>query len=184
MNGTFLYGLWAVRNRCFYHDVLPKSDIMETVVANGEVRIPCPEGVRALGEAELDALYLDNNHDRVGISDKERHITVCLFWHRSNPILSKLANAKDVCVSTEKRLRNRMSKHGYVFDKFFERSVCGQEGRGFRHTYVLQDIDYASEIIVFKKGNVCYTLYTYARTENMEGCRPILDGIVDSMAFL
>ena len=157
---------------------------METVVANGEVLISCPEGFMALGEAELDALYLDENHDRVGISDKERHITVCLFWHRSNPILSKLANAKDVCVSTEKRLRNRMSKHGYVFESFFERSVCGQEGQGFRHTYVLQDIEYTSEIIVFKKGNVCYTLYTYARTENMEGCRPVLDGIVDSMAFL
>ena len=122
---------------------------METVVANGEVLISCPEGFMALGEAELDALFLDNNHNRIGISDKERHMMVCLFWHRSNQILSKLANAKDVCVSTEKRLRHRMSKHGYVFEAFFERSVCGQEGRGFRHTYVLQDIDYTSEIIVF-----------------------------------
>ena len=184
MSEAFLYGLWAVKNRCFYQDAFPKSDKMETVVANGEICLPCPEGFRILEEAELDALYLDGNHDRVGISDKERHMIVCLFWHRSNTILSKLANAKDVCASTEKRLRHRMSKNGYVFEAFFERSVCGQEGRGFRHTYVLQDIDYTSEVIVFKKGNVCYTLYTYARTENLEGCRPILDGIVDSMSFL
>ncbi|MBP5685847.1 MAG: hypothetical protein J6W72_05425, partial [Candidatus Methanomethylophilaceae archaeon] len=59
-----------------------------------------------------------------------------------------------------------------------------QQGQGFRHTYDLQGIGYTSEIIIFKRDNVCYTLYTYARTENMKGCRPILDGIVDSMSFL
>ncbi len=172
------------RDTCFYPEAVHRSDIMDAVVANGEVSIPCPEGFKELDQTKLDSLYMDENHDRIGISDEERHMIVCLFWHKANPLLSKMANAKDICTSTEKRLRCRLSGNGYAFETFFERTICGQQGQGFRHTYDLQGIGYTSEIIVFKRDNVSYTLYTYARTENMEGCRPILDGIVDSMSFL
>jgi len=162
----------------------PSDVIMGYLTVNGELSFSFPEGFRVLPEQEMDALYSDRNHNRAGIIDDEKQAIVSVFWHKAGAFVSKLAGAKDICRATENKIRRRMADHGYVFEGFFERSVCGLNAYGFRHRYVRQGTEYTSEIIVLKRDRTTYTVYSYVGTERGEIDSQVVRDIVDSMRFL
>ena len=157
---------------------------MGDITVIGGLHFSFPDRFRVLSEAELDTIYRDSNHDRAGVFDDESQAAAVVFWHKAGAFVSKLAGAKTVCRSTESRIGRRLSEHGYVFDSFFEREVGGLDAYGFRHRYVRQGTEFTSEITVFKKDRVTYTVYTYVGTEAEEADMPVIRGIVDSMGFI
>ena len=157
---------------------------MGELTVNGELAFSFPDSFKVLTEQELDALYTDRNHDRVGVLDEGSKAVVAVFWHRAGAFVSKLAGAREICHATEHKIGKRMAGHGYAFEGFFERTVCGMDAYGFRHRYVRQGTEFTSEVIVLKRGRVTYTIYTYVGTELGETDALTVRGIVDSMRFV
>jgi hypothetical protein len=156
---------------------------MNTEVVNGEIMIEVPEGFRVYDKAELDQAYTDSNPDRWGMTNDERHIVVSVFWHKNNALVVALAGSREACKGTEKKLSKGLKNHGYVLEGFYQRDICGQKGHGFRHRYNLNGEEYISEVTLFMKGRVCYTVYCYTRSKDETANRQILSDIVDSMSF-
>ena len=81
---------------------------MNQALIHGQLSLSYPDGFREMGREEMKALYQDDNPDRWGIWDQDRHIIVAVLWHDSSPALAALAGAKDVAKTTEKRLKRRI----------------------------------------------------------------------------
>jgi hypothetical protein len=154
---------------------------MQEALVNGEILISVPDGFDVMDDSLMDDLYEDHNHDRWGIIDRENHMVLTVFWHMPNGLLLKMVPTKTICKSTEERLSARLKDHDYKFEKHFRRLLCNIEGEGFRHSYSIRGYQYIAEIIVFKQGNVCYTVYAYSRTEMEPVNRPQLNDILESM---
>lgn len=148
---------------------------------NQELSLSYPEGFHVMDAEELRKVYLDDNPDRWGIWDLERHIILAVYWHRSNALLSALAGAKDVARSTEKRLRKGLRANGYRFGGFFLEDLMGLEVPGFRYSYRVGDVAQAAETLVLKRKEICYTIYCYAREALAEASRPVFAEVLRSM---
>ena len=157
---------------------------MGEITANGELSFTFPDRFKVLSVQEMDSLYKDGNHNRVGILDEENKTIVVVFWHRAGAFVSKLEGAKEICRAYEHKLSKRMADHGYVFEGFYERNVCGLDAHGFRHRYLREGIEYTSEVTVLKKGRVTYAVYTYVGVEVGETDTLVVRDIVDSMRFI
>ncbi|MBE6514076.1 MAG: hypothetical protein E7Z69_03130 [Thermoplasmata archaeon] len=156
---------------------------MNRAVVNGEVSVEVPEGFSILGKDELDGLYADSNPDRWGMADEGRGMILSVFWHRNGALMSSIASVEDACRSTEMRLARRLGPYGYSLEGFYMREVCGQDARGFRHSYSANGVDRVCEVTLFKSGRVFYTVYCYSTAEGEQGNRPVLSAVVDSMSL-
>ena len=74
---------------------------MNQALIHSQLSLSYPDGFREMDQEEMKRLYQDDNPDRWGIWDQERHIILTVLWHDSNVFLSALASAKDVAKSTE-----------------------------------------------------------------------------------
>lgn len=154
---------------------------MNQAVIRNELILSYPDGFHEMDREELKKLYLDDNPNRWGIWDQDRHIVVAVFWHETNAFLSSLAGARDVAKTTEKKLRKGLKHYGYHRDGFFSETLCGEEVPGFRYTYQLGDVTQAAEVLVLKRKTVCYTIYFYTREKLASASQPVFEEILHSM---
>ena len=154
---------------------------MNQALIHNELSLSYPDGFHVMDREEMRTLYQDENPDRWGIWDQERHIILTVLWHDSNPVLAALAGAKDVARTTEKRLKRGMEAHGYRLGGFFQRPLCGLEAHGFRYSYQVGDVTQAAETLVLKRENTCFTIYYYAREELELASRPVYEEVLRSM---
>ena len=154
---------------------------MNRALIHDELSLSYPDGFHEMDRAEMKRLYQDDNPDRWGIWDQERHIIIAVLWHDTNAFLSALASAKDVAKTTEKRLKRGMKSHGYQFGGFYQTELCGQEAHGFRYSYHIGDVVQTAEALVLKRKTTCYTIYYYAREELAPVSRPVFESILQSM---
>jgi len=156
---------------------------MDNATINDQIVIDVPDGFHVMGKAELKEVYNDENVDRWGMVNKDDHMVVTVYWHKSSRLLSAIVNEAEVCKSTEKRLHKLLKNYDYELLGFFQRKVCGENASGFRHRYLLQGIPCISEVFVFKHGATCYTIYSYTREECEETNRPVLNEVIESIAY-
>ena len=154
---------------------------MNQALIHGQLSLSYPDGFREMGREEMKALYQDDNPDRWGLWDQDRHIIVAVLWHDSSPVLAALAGAKDVAKTTEKRLKRGMKAHGYRFGGFFQTELCGLEAHGFRYSYQVGEVTQAAETLVLKRKNTCFTIYYYAREELDLVSRPVYEEMLRSL---
>ena len=154
---------------------------MNQALIHSQLSLSYPDGFREMDQEEMKRLYQDDNPDRWGIWDQERHIILTVLWHDSNVFLSALASAKDVAKSTEKQLKRGMKNHCYQFGGFFQTELSGQEAHGFRYSYHIGDIVQTAEALVLKRKNTCYTIYYYTREELDLVSRPVFERILRSI---
>ena len=157
---------------------------MNHALIHNELSLSYPDGFHEMDPEEMKRLYQDDNPDRWGIWDQERHIIVAVLWHDSNAFLAALASAKDVAKSTEKRLKRGMKNHGYQFGGFYQAEVSGLEAHGFRYSYHVGDVVQTAEALVLKRKNTCYAVYYYAREELAQVSRPVFERILQSIKLL
>lgn len=117
------------------------------------------------------------------MTDEQKGMAVSLFWHKNGAIVAALAKPGDVCKATEKKLRSALKDHEYRFESFFKRTIGGKDAYGFRHFYLRQGEDQVSEVTLFMRGRVCYTLYCYTSVERQQENLPALYDIIDGIAF-
>ena len=100
---------------------------MSDATIYGGLSLTIPEGFHVMDVAELKRAYMDDNKDRWGIADKDRHIMVAVFWHESGGLVSALAtdllspraetNPPDSCQNTATANRWRgPTRRGYPAD--------------------------------------------------------------------
>ena len=134
---------------------------MAAITLNDEMKVTFPEGFTVMSREELKQAYGDDIPDRYGMKDAEKHIIFCVYWHEGPKFLSKLADCKSLRDRCEKLISKSMRNHSYI----------------------LQDIEFVSEVRVLKKDNVCYTLYYYTRSETEKANEPVRDEILNSISF-
>ena len=154
---------------------------MNQAVIHGQLFLVYPDGFHVMDVEELNQAFLDDNPNRWGIWDRERHIIIAVFWHESSAILSALAGAKDVAKSTEKRLRKGLKRYGYESRGSFTTTLCGQETCGFRYAYRVGDVFQSAETVILKHGTCCYTIYYYAREEKDLVSYPVYEQVLRSL---
>jgi hypothetical protein len=154
--------------------------LTETTV-NGSVIVQYPDSFRIMTAEELTKAYQSDYNNRWGIVDEESHMVFCIYWNTSNKLLAALVDSKTICKSTEANIRRMMDSREYKLDGFRDLTISGKKCTGFRHRYILQDIRYVSDVVVMKKGNVCYTFYCYTREECEAANRDTLEGILKSI---
>jgi len=150
---------------------------------NRELNIMVPDGYRVMSAEEMTAMFLDDNPNRWAMRNEANHHTVAVFYHKSNPFLSLLADTKSVAESTQLRLAEGLFSHQYQKGEFFPSTICGQKAYGFTYRYINHDVPTDGTVIVFKHGNICYTIYGYSAETYTAANRPVFEAICDSMKF-
>ena len=67
---------------------------MTESIINGEMKVRVPDGFEIMDAETLKEAYMDDNPDRWGIRDRERHMIISVFYHRSSPALLTLPMSK------------------------------------------------------------------------------------------
>ena len=150
---------------------------------NQDLNLMVPEGYRVMSAEEMQAMFLDDNPNRWAMRNEAMHHTVAVFYHKSNPFLSMLADAKSVAESTQLRLAEGLLSHQYQKGESFPLAMCGQKAYGFTYRYINHEVPTDGTVIVFKHGNICYTVYGYSAAEYTETNRPMFETICKSMHF-
>lgn len=159
------------------------ADNRHQVLLNGALSLAYPDGFHEMDRSELTQAFQDDNPDRWGIWDRERHIIIAVFWHRSGRLVSRLAKEKDIVKSTEMKVRRGMKQSGYECSAFFSLQAAGRPAEGFRYTFAVQGIRQCAETVVLKDGNTCYTLYYYAREDGPAEDRRVFEEALASLKF-
>ena len=156
---------------------------MAREIINKELAVTVPEGFTVLDAAQLKELYRDDNPDRWGARNEDKHITLAVFYHKSGGLLSTIAGLKDVVKGTETKLKKGLSANGYKKIGEISETLGGLPAMGFTYTYAVQGIDQLGEVYTIKKDKVVYTVYTYTRPELEEASKPVIREFLDSFAF-
>jgi len=156
---------------------------MTAETINGDLKVMVPDGYRVMSAEEMKAMFLDENPNRWAMRNEVMHHTVAVFYHKSNPFLSMLADAKSVAESTQLRLAEGLLSHQYRKGESFPLTVCGQKAYGFTYRYVNHEVPTDGTVIVFKHGNICYTVYGYSAQDYTDANRPVFESTCNSMQF-
>ena len=156
------------------------------LVDNEWLELVVPDGFQPIDHDDLMAIMGLDYDCMWGLRNDERHIVAAFTWKDSNKLLSKLVSEKSVAGQVDESFARRYRKNDYRAGVHFERSVAGASGQahGFSFTYSVQGIAHSGEILVFKRGIRCYTLYYYTQTGLVKDNRPIYEAIVDSFRVL
>ena len=154
---------------------------MSNEVINNQLQITVPDGFRILTKEEMNAMYLDDNPDRWGMRNDEMHHTVAVLYHKSNPLLAMLADAKGIAESTQMKLSVGLSAYQYQKGEFFPAMVSGKDAYGFTYRYVNHGVPTGGTVLVFKNKNICYTVYDYSAEDYTEANRPVFEEICISL---
>ena len=141
---------------------------MNKEIIRNELYLEYPDDFSVMSMDQLKAVYLDENTNRWGIRNDDRHALFSVWWHVSNPLLAALASADDVCKADEKKMAKGLSKYGYVLKGFFDEEVASLPAKGFSYEYELQGKKQIAETLILKKKNVCYTIYFYSDEEHLD----------------
>lgn len=157
---------------------------MNDVVVHGSLNLSYPDGFGVMDEEELRLLYQDDNTDRWGIWDKERHLIFVVYWHDSSALLGKMVGTKSLAKRAERLLSKGLKANAYHCDGFYSTQVAGTEAEGFVYTYQVQDVNQVARVTVLRHGACCYTLYWYAREEGDPTDAQVLDDLLASISFV
>lgn len=151
---------------------------------DGKLSLDLPDGMDVQSPDELAAAYGMEYKDMWGARDEARHVILTIIWKDSNEFLSKLASEKSLAKRTEKSLSKTYRKREYRFDGYFMAHVAGRQAQGFRYEFRdSSDALLECEVLVFKDGARCYTLYYYARADHAAECAPVRDAILSSLSI-
>ena len=98
---------------------------MSKATVNDLFSIEVPEGFHTLSAEELRQAYLDDNPDRWGMWDQERHVMVTVMWKEYSRLMMMLADVKGICRKNEQIAAKGYGNNGYECGGFFSVNVDG-----------------------------------------------------------
>ncbi len=154
---------------------------MTNVLINRKLSVDVPDGYTVLTADRLQEMYRDSNPDRWGMRSESTHHTVAVVYHKNNPLLAAIADVKGIAEGTQKKLAAGLSAYSYQLKGYFPAEVCGKNAYGFSYSYVNQGIPTDGEVVTFKDGSTCYTVYSYSRNEDSAENHSAFGSILASM---
>ena len=85
---------------------------MSKATVNGLMSIEIPEGFHTMSAEELRQAYRDDNPDRWGMWDQERHVMVTVMWKEYSRLLMMLADLKAICRKNEQSAAKGYGNNG------------------------------------------------------------------------
>lgn len=156
---------------------------MATAAINGELSLSYPDSFHVMDADEMTQAFSVASPQMWAIWDTENHMIVSVVWQNSNKLIAGLASTKSLIERVEKSTAKTYRADGYTMDGYFTTSVCGNDAMGFRYSYTRFDVEQAGEVLLFKHGAACYTVYCVERAELAEQTHALFDGIVSSMSI-
>ena len=151
---------------------------MSKATVNGLMSIEIPEGFHTMSAEELRQAYRDDNPDRWGMWDQERHVMVTVMWKEYSRLMMMLADVKGICRKNEQIAAKGYGNNGYECGGFFSVNVDGEKAEGYRFSYSVGDVEQSAETILFKLGKTIFSITCGGRKENREADREMFDRII------
>ena len=156
---------------------------MNKAKVNDLFSIEVPEGFHTMSEEELRKAYRDDNPNRWGMWDQERHVMVTVMWKEYSRLLMMLADVKAICRKNEQIAAKGYGNNGYECGGFFSVNVDGEKAEGYRFSYCVDGVVQSAETILFKLGKTIFTVTCGGRRENQETDRELFDRIIDGISL-
>ena len=86
---------------------------MVKTLINNELYLSYPDGFNELDAAELKATFLDDNPNRWGIKDENRHMLITVLWNKTNMLSAIMVGPQAVAYSAERKLNASLNKSNY-----------------------------------------------------------------------
>ena len=151
---------------------------MSKATVNGLMSIEIPEGFHTMSAEKLRQAYRDDNPDRWGMWDQERHVMVTVMWKEYSRLMMMLADVKAICRKNEHMAAKGYAGNGYECGGFFSANVDGEKAEGYRFSYRIDDVELSAETILFKLEKTIFTVTFASRRENRETDRELIDRII------
>ncbi|MDO4806625.1 MAG: hypothetical protein Q4A07_05190 [Coriobacteriales bacterium] len=152
-------------------------------VDDGRLSIELPDGFELMSSDLLQSIYGMEYMQMWGARDEGRHVAVTIIWKDSNALVSKLASQKALAKRVEKALAKAYRHKGYRVGNLFETNVAQRDTHGFAYACQIEGIPHECEVLVFKDGGRCYTLYYYAREECAQKNRSVYESMLASLSL-
>lgn len=157
---------------------------MNSAKVNRELSVTYEDGFLAVSPEDMRRLMWDENPDRWGIWDKERHIIIAVFYHTSPGFVAKLfGNPEAIAKNNESSLKKTYRNSSYQFNGFYETEIAGHRAYGFEYEYSAGDVRQSGRMDVIMHQRTCYTFYCFARKERREESFELYDRFLKSAAF-
>lgn len=158
---------------------------MNTISIYDGLTVDYPDGFEVMTPEELKQFYLDDNPNRFGLWDKERHTVFVVYYHSYKGVLFfvPLPSNKALLERVEKEAAKAYRPYDYRLYGFYEKDVAGEKAYGYSYEYTLKGVNQIGDTVLFKKNEVTYTVYCYVRKENAEEMRPVYEEMVSSLRF-
>ena len=156
---------------------------MSKALVNDLFSIEVPEGFHTMSAEELRQAYQDDNPNRWGMWDQERHVMVTVMWKEYSRLVMMLADTKAICRKNEQIAGKGYAGNGYECGGFFSVDVDGEKAEGYRFSYRIGDVEQSAETILFKLDRTIYSITLGGRKENRETDRELFDRIIAGIFF-
>jgi len=158
---------------------------MGIALVNGRFSLEYPDGFHAMDDAEMSRAYGNDNPNRWGIWDTDRHIIIAMYWHNpgavANTLFGGMADLASLIKRAENHTKKAHKKLGYAFGSFFETAIAGQESRGFTYAYTVSGIPQAGQSIIFRESGITYTVQCLTQRDLAEANRSIIEAVLASI---
>ena len=148
---------------------------MERYMLNEELVVTLPEGFEAMEEDAFEEAFPGHKEDAFAIHDKEKKITIGIFWNRSGFLYTKLRKPKILA-----GLKPQFERYygDYELLSAIEGKVLGNDSDGLRYEYTKDDVRYCGETIVCNSRKTIYVIYYSAPKEDAESAHKLFYGIL------
>lgn len=156
---------------------------MVKTLINNELYLSYPDGFHEMSAAELKETFLDENPNRWGIKDENRHMLITVLWNNTNMLSALVVGPQAVAYSAERKLSASLNKSNYKSGAIEAIKINGRNCYKFAYKYVLENVEQIGEVLVMQNVNRYYTMYTYALKDKKQAARVIIDSITNSLKF-
>ena len=156
---------------------------MVKTLINNELYLSYPDGFHEMDASELKATFLDDNPNRWGIKDENRHMLITVLWNKTNMLSAIMVGPQAVAYSAERKLSASLNKSNYKSGAIEQVKLGGRNCYRFAYKYFLENVEQIGEVLVMQNVNHYYTLYTYALKKNEKAARVVIDAVVNSLKF-
>lgn len=143
-----------------------KKSHMTKEVINEKIALEIPEGFQVMSADDLYKLYQENNFDRWGIWNRDRHIVITVSWQRVPALLSVLADVKSIAKRNQQLAAKGYAGHNYREEGLFSAEAENVHLEGYRFSYDLQNFRQKAETLLMKYEKMIYNFTCVSREES------------------
>ena len=157
---------------------------MEKEIINNAFSMTVPEGFLRMSAGELAQLFRDNNPNRWGVWDHERHAVVTVQWQQYSSLLLHLADLKSIAKRNEQLIRKGYEGHSYRLAGFLSARAENAVLEGYRFFFRVEGAAQVTETWLLKQGKTVYSISCTGREENESADAELFAGIISGLRVL